>query len=220
MASIQATQGVPVDVESKTTTSPQADHVPVAVPPTDIVSVMAELRRDIRTSGESLIGETRGVDAYPYTNGPSLASLSRFDPIRNNIVTIQEGDALHQTYVWRLLSQTASQTYFRLRSFLTLHNSYIALLDEQLHTYEYVRYRCPSLHIAILTAVAKTEHLLAYERLRDLRNLLFGHAFTVGQVSVELAQALSIACTWRDPGDRISCLWLGHAIRYVHINTV
>jgi hypothetical protein len=93
------------------------------------------------------------------------------------------------------------------------HNSYIALLDEMLHSEQYVRRHEPILYLAILTAVAKTERMAVYATLKQNRSFLFGRAFAEGIATVNFAQALSIAAAWRDPADKSAYLWIGYAVR-------
>lgn len=95
-------------------------------------------------------------------------------------------------------------------------NTYIALLDPQLHTPEYVIRTSFILHTALLTVTAQTYLPEKYDKLRSRTNAMLGQAFAKGDAEIGLCQALSLLSVWKPANDKGSYLRVGYAIRLAY----
>ncbi|KAK8058573.1 hypothetical protein PG994_009021 [Apiospora phragmitis] len=92
-------------------------------------------------------------------------------------------------------------------------NPYISQMDPELHTFNYVRQKCPFLFTAMLAAAAKALHPELYPKLHHHVEELFGQNFRLGRKSTEIAQAVLIMTYWKEPDDSRAWISLGYVIR-------
>lgn len=92
-------------------------------------------------------------------------------------------------------------------------NPFLSQLDPKLHTFEYVRRKSSFLLSSIFTATAKAFHPSLYSQLRNHRDMLLGKAFSHGDKSVEVVQAIMILTYWKEPDETRTWLLIGYAIR-------
>ncbi|KAK8065780.1 hypothetical protein PG997_012527, partial [Apiospora hydei] len=97
--------------------------------------------------------------------------------------------------------------------FMNSLNPYISQMDPGLHTFDYVRQKCPFLFTAMLAAAAKALHPELYPKLHDHVEELFARYFRLGRKSTEIAQAVLIMTYWKEPDDSRAWVSLGYVIR-------
>lgn len=95
-------------------------------------------------------------------------------------------------------------------------NTYIALLDPDLHTPAYTLRTSPILFTAILTVTSQMYLPHLYKPLSKRVTYMLGLAFGRGDAEIGICQALSLLSVWKEPSDKGSWLRVGYAIRVAY----
>ncbi|KAK8113190.1 hypothetical protein PG984_013716 [Apiospora sp. TS-2023a] len=125
---------------------------------------------------------------------PQVSSINSDDPIKLGLVNIRIAESLFDNFMNSL-------------------NQYISQMDPELHTFSYVRRKCPFLFTAMLAAAGKALHPELYPKLHTHVEELFGQNFRLGRKSTEIAQAVLIMTYWKEPDDSRAWVSLGYVIR-------
>ena len=92
-------------------------------------------------------------------------------------------------------------------------NTYLALLDPDLHSPAYTLRTSPILFTAVLAVSAQVYMPEIYKPLRKRANDMLGIAFARGDAHIGMCQALSMLSVWKEANDKGSWLRVGYAIR-------
>ncbi|KAK8035148.1 hypothetical protein PG993_010143 [Apiospora rasikravindrae] len=125
---------------------------------------------------------------------PQESVITPDDPIKLGIVNMRIAQSLFENFMNSL-------------------NPYISQMDPALHTFDYVRQKCPFLLTAMLAAAAKALHPELYPKLHNQVEELFAENFRLGRTSTEIAQAVLIMTYWKEPDDSRAWVSLGYVIR-------
>lgn len=98
-------------------------------------------------------------------------------------------------------------------SFMRSLNPYISQFDPLLHKFSYIQQKSSFLMSAILSASSKAFHPLLHPQLQAHTEKLLGKAFTKGEKSVEVVQAILVLTYWKEPDEARTWLLVGYAIR-------
>jgi hypothetical protein len=98
-------------------------------------------------------------------------------------------------------------------SFMRSLNPFVSQFDPNLHTFEYVRQKSSFLLTSILAAASRAFHPPLHPMLRAHTEALLAKAFTKGEKSPEIVQAVLVSTYWKDPDNARSFLLIGYAIR-------
>ena len=92
-------------------------------------------------------------------------------------------------------------------------NPYISQFDPSLHSFIYIQQKSPFLLSAILSASSKAFHPPLHSQLQAHAEKLLGKAFSQGEKSVEVVQAILVLTYWKEPEEARTWLLVGYAIR-------
>lgn len=92
-------------------------------------------------------------------------------------------------------------------------NPYISQFDPELHTFTYIQQKSSLLLSTILSASSKAFHPHLHTQLQAHTEKLLGKAFTKGDKSVEVVQAILVLTYWKEPDEARTWLLVGYAIR-------
>ena len=102
---------------------------------------------------------------------------------------------------------------FLFEQYHTRLNTYLALLDPDLHSPAYTLRTSPILFTAVLAVSAQVYMPEIYKPLRKRVNDMLGIAFARGDAHIGMCQALSMLSVWKEANDKGSWLRVGYAIR-------
>jgi len=92
-------------------------------------------------------------------------------------------------------------------------NPFISQFDPSLHSFLYIQKKSSFLLSAILSASSKAFHPSLHSQLQAHTEKLLGKAFSQGEKSVEVVQAILVLTYWKEPDEARTWLLVGYAIR-------
>lgn len=100
--------------------------------------------------------------------------------------------------------------------FMRHFNPWICQFDPALHTFEHICDGSPLLFTAILASAARAFNPTLREPLLAHTQKLLARSLVQGPKCVELAHAILVITSWKEPEDTRAWMLIGHAIRMAH----
>jgi hypothetical protein len=126
----------------------------------------------------------------------------------SNIVAIE---GLNDPIVAGIFSEDYARNLFEM--FFIRLNPFVNLFDPALHTFQYVRSKCPFLFTTIMMACCKFFASDHYEQLHQLAQSFAVRAFAENWKRVEVCQAFACLVYWKEPEDQRTWTYIGYASR-------
>ena len=155
-----------------------------------------------RSSGASDRSNSQHSRSPPYTKSqPPTSTNSLFADSQTLKDPIEAG----------LLAEDEVKKYWDM--FFIRLNPFINLFDPALHTYEYVRAKCPFLFTAFIMACCKFFKAEMYQPVLRLAHQYAVRAFAENWKRVEVVQAFACMTYWKEPDDTRTWMYIGYACR-------
>ncbi|KZT66725.1 hypothetical protein DAEQUDRAFT_674611 [Daedalea quercina L-15889] len=165
----------------------------------------------LNPADDAPVGRQSGVSERSFSQHPQSPSYASSKPAPSVKPLFAFGQTLRDPVEAGLLQEDEVKNLWDI--FYLRLNPFINLFDPALHTYAYVRAKCPFLFTAFIMACCKFFKPEKYKEVLELAHQYAICAFAENWKRVEVVQAFACMTYWREPEDTRTWTYIGYACR-------
>lgn len=165
----------------------------------------------LNPSDEAPVARSTGASDRSNSQHPRSPPYAKSQPSTSSNSFFADSQALRDPVDAGLLQEEDVKNLWDM--FFIRLNPFINLFDPALHTYEYVRDKCPFLFTAFIMACCKFFKADMYQPVLHLAHQYAVRAFAENWKRVEVVQAFACMTYWKEPDDTRTWMYIGYACR-------
>lgn len=165
----------------------------------------------LNPSDEAPVARSSGASDRSSSQHPRSPPYNKSQPSTSTNSLFGDGQTLKDPVEAGLLQEEEVRNLWDI--FFIRLNPFINLFDPALHTYEYVRAKCPFLFTAFIMACCKFFKPERYQPVLRLAHQFAVRAFAENWKRVEVVQAFACMTYWKEPDDTRTWMYIGYACR-------